>query len=141
VSVDSLNYLHNIDVDQLWAEIISLYDKGEKWWLDEHILEEAQALEYQQVRNASLMYIENQAMEDDLNDIFDITAPFSKWRMMTFKEVTRVIGSDVRTNSYAYRAAKRTLIAWLQSFPQYYIYDEPKHQMRYKMPPVRTKVS
>jgi hypothetical protein len=142
VSTHALDYAHSIDIDQLWAEIIHLYKKGEKWWLDENIPEEASAIEYQQVQNASRMYIENPAMEDDLNDIFDTDAPFSKWRMMTFKEVSRVLGSSldgVRSNSYAYKAAARTLAAWLQSFPQYYIYDSPKHQKRYKMPPIRTE--
>jgi len=40
--VVSLNTNHNIDMQQLWAEVAVLYEKGEKWWLtseEEKLLE------------------------------------------------------------------------------------------------------
>jgi len=34
VPIVNLNYEHGIDVQQLWAEVATLYRAGERWWLD-----------------------------------------------------------------------------------------------------------
>jgi putative DNA primase/helicase len=34
IACDSINYNHEIDMQQLWAEVKVLYDNGEKWHLD-----------------------------------------------------------------------------------------------------------
>jgi len=43
IPVEKIDYQHNIDMQQLWAEVLELYKAGEKWWLDreeEKVLEE-----------------------------------------------------------------------------------------------------
>jgi hypothetical protein len=34
IPATSINYEHNIDMQQLWAEIYQIYKSGENWWLD-----------------------------------------------------------------------------------------------------------
>jgi len=36
VPVIGLNYEHDIDMQQLWAEVFVWYEAGEKWWLDQN---------------------------------------------------------------------------------------------------------
>lgn len=33
IPVEKIDYQHNIDMQQLWAEVLELYKAGEKWWL------------------------------------------------------------------------------------------------------------
>jgi hypothetical protein len=35
LTVTAVNYEHGIDMQQLWAEILTLFRRGERWWLDE----------------------------------------------------------------------------------------------------------
>lgn len=35
VPVTGLNYTHGIDIQQLWAEVLTHYNRGEKWWLSD----------------------------------------------------------------------------------------------------------
>ncbi|ANN86162.1 DNA primase [Enterobacter phage Arya] len=42
IPVTSVNYEHDIDTQQLWAEVAQLFRDGERWWLEPH---EEQALE------------------------------------------------------------------------------------------------
>lgn len=34
IECDSINHEHEIDMQQVWAEVFEAYKKGEKWWLD-----------------------------------------------------------------------------------------------------------
>lgn len=34
ISVNTINYMHEIDMVQLWAQVYELYKTGSKWWLD-----------------------------------------------------------------------------------------------------------
>ncbi|HHT9005582.1 TPA: VapE domain-containing protein [Burkholderia cenocepacia] len=34
IAVTDVNYQHSIDVQQLWAEVATLLDAGERWWLE-----------------------------------------------------------------------------------------------------------
>lgn len=43
IAVESINFKHGIDMQQLWAQVKTIYDSGEQWWLtreDEGELEE-----------------------------------------------------------------------------------------------------
>ena len=42
IAVKRINYQHNIDMQQLWAQIATYYEQGEQWWLTR---EEEQRLE------------------------------------------------------------------------------------------------
>ena len=35
IPVLTLNYDHDIDVQQLWSQVLELYNSGEQWWLDQ----------------------------------------------------------------------------------------------------------
>lgn len=51
IPVISINFEHNIDMQQFWAQIFSLYEQGEQWWLT---LEEERELEAQNAKHRSV---------------------------------------------------------------------------------------
>lgn len=34
IPTDKVNHVHDVDMPQVWAEVKTLYDSGEQWWLD-----------------------------------------------------------------------------------------------------------
>lgn len=141
----SLDYEHTIDIDQLWAEVKTYYNQGEKWWLDKENTAEAPIIDFQKQQNLKHLYVPMPAFEDFLNDMYDTTAPVEQWRMTNFKRICDLAGStigNVTVNSLAYKDAKKTLVIWLQQFPDHYVYEPKKNDKhnskRYLMPPLKS---
>lgn len=68
ISVDKVTYKHDIDMQQLWAQVKTEYDGGEQWWL---MPEEDTELEaYNDMNHRSISAIEEQLLPSlDLNRI------------------------------------------------------------------------
>ncbi len=54
IPVISMNYNHNIDMQQLWAEVAVLYKNGEKWWLNQQEEKELEELNKNHLKTSVL---------------------------------------------------------------------------------------
>ena len=54
IPVVSMNYNHNIDMQQLWAEVAVLYKNGEKWWLNQQEEKELEELNKNHLKTSVL---------------------------------------------------------------------------------------
>lgn len=99
VPVQSIEYRHDIDMQQLWAEVLTLYRAGEQWWLTPE-------------ENAALGALngEHEAVdpvEEMIARAFDWDALKGMgWREMTASEVLLQIGFDKPNKSQATHASK-----------------------------------
>lgn len=101
IPVRRLNYAHGIDMQQLWAEILTLYQNGERWWLD---ADEERKLEEINSRHRRVDPIEELILGE-----YDPEAP--ALRKLTAAEVLREIGFERPTTAQARTASavlKRT---------------------------------
>ena len=120
----SLNFKHNIDLDQLWAQVHHLYVTGEPWWFSQ-LTEETrypQAVQDRDYINARARLMADEAVADDLDDFFDTTAPIDQWTKLTLRDVRALIGLGGETrksggNSLSQRLFKQTFLAWLGQLP------------------------
>lgn len=60
IPVVEVNYEHQIDMQQVWAEINQIFKEGERWWLDR---EEEQKLEFQNRRHLKTLGYEDLIIE------------------------------------------------------------------------------
>jgi len=137
----SFNYRHNIDLDQLWSQALTLYKKGEKWWLDEFNREDNNALRIQAQTNSAAMDLGNERVVDMLDSMFDSDASINLWKDYTFQQICQVLDLSLRVNSREYNSVKRTTVLWLRTIP-----DAPEPRAAhnglraptvYKMPPLK----
>lgn len=73
IPVVEINYEHNIDMQQVWAEANHLYKTGERWWLDR---EEEQKLEFQNRRHFKTLGYEDVIVErykftEEINKLYE----------------------------------------------------------------------
>jgi len=94
----SIDYAHNINMQQLWAEVLSLYHAGEKWVLT---LEEKEQLDAH-----NLNFEEADHVAEKILLTFDWTSPLGQWK--TSGEVCAEIGIDL-PSSRDFKIACRTL--------------------------------
>ena len=99
VPVQSIEYRHDIDMQQVWAEVLTMYQAGEQWWLTP---EENAAL--------GILNAEHEAVdpvEEMIGRAFDWEAlPGMGRREMTASEVLVAIGFDKPNKSQATHASK-----------------------------------
>jgi len=90
IPVVEIDYEHSINMQQLWAQVYTLYEAGEQWWLTQE--EEALLEEYNRGHRAV------SAVRDLVEAELDLTMPQEKWIAMTATEVLVSIGINNPTN-------------------------------------------
>ncbi len=85
VPVTGVNYTHDIDVQQLWAEVASLFRDGERWWLER---DEEAALEGVNREHEAI-----DPLEEMLQQRFDWKRP-GQGTEMTATDVLMLVGYD-----------------------------------------------
>lgn len=99
VPVTGLNVRHGIDLQQLWAEVLTWYQAGERWWLE--------AGEEQQLETANADHHTTDPIEELIKGAFQVTADGAASRM-TATDVLIAIGYD-RPNKAQLGTAGRVL--------------------------------
>lgn len=98
IPVTEINYAHGIDMQQLFAQVATEFDKGERWWLDR---EEEQWLEEYNASHRSISAIEERIVAAlDLARAEDSNLP-----AMTPTELLLEIGIKQPTNPQCKEAA------------------------------------
>lgn len=92
VPVTGVNYSHDVDVQQLWAEVASLFREGERWWLER---DEEAALEGVNREHEAI-----DPLEEMLQQRFDWKRP-GQGREMTATDVLLHVGFDRPTKTQA----------------------------------------
>jgi putative DNA primase/helicase len=82
IACEHINHDHSLDMQQIWAEILDLYKKGETWFLN---VEEMNLL-----NEANREFEFKDPMEERIRLAFDWTSKDSLW---TFKTVTEILDS------------------------------------------------
>lgn len=94
IAVKSINYQHNIDVQQLWAQVAHLLQHDqERWWL---LPEEEAMLEWQNRK-----FMKSSVVADLLDSAFDWGAHVDTYRPKSATDVLRMIGIERPTNQQA----------------------------------------
>ena len=84
VPVTKVDFNHGINMQQLWAQVLTFFEAGEQWWLTP---EEEQELEE---RNQGYRAVN--AVRDTLEANLDFDRPESDWKLMTATEVLYAVG-------------------------------------------------
>jgi hypothetical protein len=74
VPVESLDFNHGLDMQQVWAQVLDITIKGERWWLDQG--------EQQRLAVSNSAYEVPNPLRDEVDDAFRIlaaTSPKSSW--------------------------------------------------------------
>ncbi len=94
VAVESLDYLHSVDTQQLFAQLAENLDTGATWWLTH---DEERALEAWNARHRSIC-----AIAEQVAGAIDTSATSKEpWEYMTASDVLRRIGYKQPTNAQA----------------------------------------
>jgi predicted P-loop ATPase len=99
VRVSRCDFRHGIDMQQLWAEVRTHFERGEQWWLTD---DEERALAGRNEEHEAV-----DPVEEMISQEFDWAAlPGFGWRDMTASEVLAVIGYDKPNKPQATHASK-----------------------------------
>jgi hypothetical protein len=98
VPVTAVDYEHNIDLQQLWAQVAAAFEAGERWWL---VREEEVQLE---ACNAG--HVVRSAIHDMFASTLDLTAPKTEWKRRSASEVLKLLGVKTPTNPQSKDAAR-----------------------------------
>ena len=91
VPVTAVDYEHNIDLQQLWAQVAAAFEAGERWWL---VREEETQLE---ACNAG--HVVRSAIHDMLSSVLDFDAPQTEWKRLSASGVLHLLGVRTPTNA------------------------------------------
>jgi len=99
VPVQKVDYLHTIDMQQLWAEVLTIYKGGAQWWLTKDETEQLNALN------------EAHEMIDPVREMilgkFDFEKnPVLRREQLSASDVLRMIGFDKPNKAQATHASK-----------------------------------
>jgi putative DNA primase/helicase len=90
IPVTAVDYEHGIDMQQLWAQVLGLYEAGEQWWLTG----EEEALLEQYNKGHRIV----NAVRDRLESVLDESIPLEDWELKTATEVLKDAGFEYPTN-------------------------------------------
>lgn len=80
IKCEKLNFNHGLDMQQIWAQVLSLYDAGEPWWLSKEEMEKLNIL--------------NQDFETEDPVAFDLKEKFeiSEGSLLASTEIAKLMG-------------------------------------------------
>jgi putative DNA primase/helicase len=84
IDCKAINYEHGIDMQQFWAEVKTLYDAGETWFLD--------ASESVSLNESNEQYMTIDPIVERLHDRLDWDADKSRWVRMTATQIAIEVG-------------------------------------------------
>lgn len=102
--VTAVDYRHSLDMQQVWAQVATYYEAGERWWLERE--------EEQQLDHWNAGHVVKSAVHDMLAAALDLDAPRINWRRLAASEVLQALGIKAPTNAQA-RDCGRALRALL----------------------------
>ena len=88
--VIKINYLHGIDMQQVFAQLATELNAGAQWWLTPE--------EDQQLERQNDAYRAVSSIEEMILPLLDFTMPVEKWRYMSATDVLQTIGFQRPTN-------------------------------------------
>jgi len=97
IECKSIEYNHNIDMQQLWAEVLTLYKAGEPWVL--------QAEEHQSLEENNRSYEVIDPIEELIASGLRWSEPQAAWRWRSATEILIELGRDTCSQGEATRAA------------------------------------
>lgn len=99
VPVTSCEFAHGIDMQQMWAEVATHYQRGEQWWLT---ADEERALQGKNEEHEAV-----DPVEEMISARFAWNAPNSElWKDMTATDVLQFIGYDKPNKSQSTHCSK-----------------------------------
>ena len=93
IPVESLDYQHGIDMQQVFAQIAEAYERGEQWWLTR---EEEQMLEQENSLHTQVSITSERVLET-----MDFDLPEAHWSNMSASQVLAAAGFKNPTNPQA----------------------------------------
>lgn|GEM_PF-2912134 len=94
IACESIEYDHDIDMQQLWAEVYeTMYSKGYIWWLnreDEMIL-----TEYSQD------FVQVDPFEEMIDSVFNFKEPESTWEFMPLMDILKRLESSFHNTNFS----------------------------------------
>lgn len=84
IPVDAVNYTHNIDVQQLWAQVYVLYKKGERGWIN--------AEEIKMLEASNEEHNEEEPSISKMKSLLDWESSQLNWRWATTTEIAEELG-------------------------------------------------
>lgn len=92
-----IDYRHQIDMQQFWAEVKTLYDAGESWYLDE--------AELASLNESNEQFMTLDPIAERLETRLDWDAPSLDWKWKTSTEIALMIGLQNPSRSDVTRIA------------------------------------
>ncbi len=142
MAAESLNFQHNIPLDQLWAQVYGEYQDNEPFWIDENTEPDAtRAREHMSTHSALLT---DESFTDLLDHHFQTSSPYSMRSKMELSSILTLLSlKQANGNSYTTRNRKIALHTWLKQItpPTEEIQTTSKSaraRVYYYMPPLRT---
>jgi hypothetical protein len=97
IECKSIEYDHGIDMQQLWAEVLTLYQAGEPWTL--------QGEEHESLEEHNKTYEVIDPIEDLISSGLRWSEPAAAWRWRSATQLLAELGRDTCTQGEATRAA------------------------------------
>jgi hypothetical protein len=97
IECKSIEYDHGIDMQQLWAEVLTLYQTGEPWTL--------QGEEHESLEEHNKTYEVIDPIEDLISSGLRWSEPAAAWRWRSATQLLSELGRDTCTQGEATRAA------------------------------------
>ena len=89
--VTAIDYGHRLDMQQVWAQVATYYEAGERWWLERE--------EERQLDQCNAGHVVKSSVHDMLAAATDLDAPRTAWRRLAASEVLQELGVKSPTNA------------------------------------------
>jgi len=142
IHVEKILHGHKISIDQLWGQLYSIYESGERWWFDKESPEDLPVIQARDEINNSALTVGSEAVAEKLYYAFDVekASLTGDWRPMVLKDIRIILGYDsMVVNSKAFTELKHSVHVWSKQVSG----REPKRGtgvrplVYYYMPPLR----